>query len=33
MTLMDWIGLGIDEAMALRNKLNEHISILTAPHP
>jgi hypothetical protein len=28
---MDWIGLGINDAMALRNKLDEKINELTKP--
>lgn len=28
---MDWIGLGINDAMALRNKLDEKIDELTKP--
>ncbi len=28
---MDWIGLGINEAMALRNQLDEKIGQLTKP--
>ena len=28
---MDWIGLDVDDAMALRNKLDEKIAELTRP--